>query len=197
MKLFSILIMTFLLAVSCTREQEKTTVPNSEEKNIFEEVKGQTLSNPNDAEAWYHLADLYERSGLYQEEIAALKKVTALAPKNGNAYSKLGNAYNRLGQYDEAINNFKIAIKFSPKNPVLYNNLAVSYGKTNKTDQEIAALEHAISLRPRYATARFNLGIAMLKKGKRDLAQKQYQELLKFDDGVAQSLKKEIDAQRK
>ncbi len=197
MKFFPIVILTFFLFVSCSGEKDKTTVPDSGEKNIFEEVKEQTVRNPNDAEAWYHLADLYERSELYQEEIAALKKVTALTPKNGNAYIKLGNSYNRLGQYKEAINNYKTAIKFFPKNPVLYNNLAFSYGKTNNIDQEISALEHAVSLRPRYATARFNLGVAMLKKGRRDQAQKQYQELLKFDEGAAQSLKKEIDAKRK
>ncbi len=213
MKLFPIVIVSVLLFVSCSEEKNKTAAPppDTGEKNIFEEVKEQTVRNPNDAEAWYHLADLYDRSQLYQEEIAALKKVVALTPKNGNAYSKLGDAYirlgnaysklgdaySRLGQYQEAINNFKMAVKFFPKNPVLYNNLAVSYGKIDNSDQEISTLEHAISLRPRYATARFNLGIAWLKKGKQDLAQKQYQELLKFDVGVAQSLKKEIDARRK
>ncbi len=199
MKIPSLLFMTFLLLVSCSEEKAttSTTAPDSGEKNIFEEVKEQTVRNPNDAKAWYHLADLYERSEVYQEEIAALKKVTALDPKNGNAYSKMGNAYNRLGQYEEAVKNFKMAIKIYPKNPVLYNNLAFSYGKLNKTDMEITTLDQAMSLRPRYATARYNLGIAMLKKGRKDMAQKQYQELLKFDEGAAQSLKKEIEAKRK
>jgi len=197
MKLFSIVIMTFLLLVSCTEKKEEATVPDSGEKNLFEEVKEQTIRNPNDAEAWYHLADLYERSELYKEEIAALKKVIAITPKNGNAYIKLGNACNRLGQYEEAIQYYKTAIKYFPKNPVLYNNLAVSYGKTKKVEEEISSLEKAISLRPRYATARYNLGVAMLKKGRPDLAKNQYHELLKFDEGVAQSLKKEIDAKRK
>ncbi len=197
MKLYPIVIMTFLLLFSCTEQKKEATVSDSGEKNIFEEVKEQTVRNPNDAEAWYHLADLYERSELYQEEIASLKKVIAITPQNGNAYIKLGNSYNRLGQYEEAIKNYKTAIKFFPKNPVLYNNLAVSYGKTNKVEEEISALEKAISLRPRYATARFNLGMVMLRKGRPDLAKNQYQELLKFDEGVAQSLKKEIDAKRK
>ncbi len=199
MKLLPIIIVTFLLLVSCTEEKSKTATPppDTGEKNIFEEVKEQTIRNPGDAEAWYHLANLYERSQLYREETDALKKVIALTPKDGNAYSKLGNAYNRLGQYEDAIKNYEIAIKYFPKNPVLYNNVAFSYGKTKRGDKEIAYLEKAISLRPRYATAHFNLGIVMLRKGRMDLAQKQYQELLKFDEGMAQSLKKEIDTKRK
>ncbi len=197
MKLLSVVIMTFLLLISCTQKKEEASAPDSGEKNIFEEVKEQTIRNPNDAEAWYHLADLYERSELYQEEIASLKKVIAITPKNGYAYIKMGNACNRLRQYEEAIKNYKTAIKYFPKNPLLYNNLAVSYGKTNKVEEEITMLEKAISLRPRYATARFNLGMVMLRKGRRDAAQKQYQELLKFDEGMAQSLKQEIDATRK
>jgi tetratricopeptide (TPR) repeat protein len=197
MKLLSIVIMTFLLLVSCTEKKEEAVSPDSGEKNIFEEVKEQTIRNPNDVEAWYHLADLYERSELYQEEITSLRKVIAITPKNGNAYIKLGNAYNRLGQYDEAVKNYKTAIKYFPKNPVLYNNLGVTYGKINKVAEEISALKKAISLRPRYATARYNLGVTMLKKDRADLAKNQYHELLKFDEGVAQSLKKEIDAKRK
>ncbi len=200
MKRLPVIVLLSLLFIACSQEKEQAaapTPPDTGEKNIFEEVKEQTVRNPNDPQAWYHLADLYERSELYREEIDALKKVTALEPKNGNAYSRLGNAYNRLGQYEEAVRNFQSAIKFNPKNPVLYNNLAVSYGKLNKSDKEISALDRAITLRPRYATARFNLGVAMLKKGRTDLAQKQYRELLKFDEGAAQSLKKEIEGKRK
>jgi tetratricopeptide (TPR) repeat protein len=90
-----------------------------------------------------------------------------------------------------------MAKKYLPKNPVLYNNLAVAYGKIGKTDDEIRELEKAISIRPRYATARYNLGIVFMKKGKRDLALHQYEELKKFDEVIANALKKEIDAKGK
>ncbi len=200
MKRFFVIALFPLLFIACSQEKETASAPappDTGEKNIFEEVKEKTIRDPNDAEAWYHLADLYERSAMYQEETAALNKVIALTPKNGNAYGRLGEAYNRLGQYEHAIKNFKTAIQYFPKNAVLYNNIAVSYGKLNNIDKEITFLEKAISLRPRYATAHFNLGIVMLKKGRKDMAEKQYQELLKFDEGAAQSLKKEIEAKRK
>ena len=195
-RVLTIIILSLLL-ISCSSEQKETPVPESTEKNLFEELRDQTTKNPKDAEAWYHLADLYERSEMYREEVDTLGKVLAIDPGKTYAYVKLGSAYNRLGQYEDAIKSFKTAIRYFPQNPVLYNNLAVSYGKINKADDEIAMLKKAISLRPQYATARYNLGIALLKRGDREGALKQYVEINKFDGGVAAALKKEIDARRK
>ena len=192
-----IVLITSLLLFACTGEKEKTAEPVNAEKTMFEELKEQTVKNPKDADAWYHLADLYERSEMYREEVDALRHVIAIKPEKGYTYMKLGTAYSRLGEYQDAIKQFNSAKKYLPKDPVLYNNLAVAFGKAGKPDDEIRELEKAISIRPRYATARYNLGMAFLKKGKRELALHQYDELKKFDEGIANALKKEIDAKRK
>jgi tetratricopeptide (TPR) repeat protein len=192
-----ILFMTSFLFFSCTKNKEEAPPPVDTEKNLFEELRDQTVKNPKDAEAWYHLSDLYERSEAYSEEVTALQKVIAIDPQRGYAYVKLGNAYSRLGQYQEGLASYRKAIKFFPKNPVLYNNMAIAYGKIGKTDDEILTLKKAIALRPRYSTARYNLGFALLKKGKRAEALTQYRELDKFDAGVAAALKKEIDKKEK
>ncbi|HUI68208.1 MAG TPA: tetratricopeptide repeat protein [Nitrospirota bacterium] len=191
-----LVFITPLLLFACTGEKEKTAEPVNAEKSIFEEVKEQTVKNPKDADAWYYLADLYERSQMYREEVDALQHVIAIKPEKGYAYMKLGTAYNRLGEYHNAIKQFTTAKKYLPKDPLIYNNLAVAYGKVGKTDDEIRELEKAISIRPHYATARYNLGIAFLKKGKRELALQQYDKLKKFDEAIANALKKEIDAKR-
>jgi tetratricopeptide (TPR) repeat protein len=194
MKLLILAVMTSVLLMACSKEPEKTQRQEMvTEQTLYEEVKTQTIKNPGDAEAWSHLADLYERSQMYREEAEAIQKVIAIDPQRGYAFVKLGNTYSRLGQYQEAIKNYTRALKFFPKNPVLYNNLAIAYGKTGKADDEIMALQKAIALRPRYSTARYNLGIALLKKGKRSEALIQYHEIDKFDAGVATALKKEID----
>ena len=198
MRSLIVLVMVCLLFMACSKEPEKTTEQEpTAEKTLFEEVKTQTIKNPNDAEAWSHLADLYERSAMYREEIDVLQKVIAINPQRGYAFVKLGNTYSRLGQYQDAIKSYEKAIKFFPKNPVVYNNLAVSYGKVGKTDAEITALQKAIALRPRYATARYNLGMALLKKGKRSEALIQYHEIETFDVSIAAALKKEIDGKGK
>jgi tetratricopeptide (TPR) repeat protein len=187
----------FLAFVSCSREPVKTAPPAvSEEQSVMEELLHQTAKDPKDAEAWYHLAVAYESAAMYRESADTLNKVIALDPGRGSAYLKLGTVSNRLGRYQDAVTNFLKAIKYFPRDPVLYNNLAVSYGKLGKIDDEISSLEKAISLRPRYATARYNLAIVLLNQGKRGQAMRQYDEIKKFDEGVAAALKKEIDAKR-
>jgi tetratricopeptide (TPR) repeat protein len=196
MKRLSLVPVAFFLLFSCSNEPERSAAPVSTEKSMLDELKDQTAKNPKDVEAWVHIADIYDRDAQYQDEIAALKKVITIAPDRKTVYLNLANTYSRLGQYHDAVVNYQIAIRSFPKNPVLHNNLAVAYGKSGDADNEIAALQKAIALRPRYSTARFNLGIALLKKGNKDLAMKQYDELKKFDEGAAASLKKEIDTKR-
>src|SRR5512143_1348313 len=93
-----------LAFLSCSKEPEKSPPPAvSEEKSVVEELLEQTLKNPKDAEAWYHLADVYERTARYREAADALDKVVALDPNRGSAYLKLGTVYNRLGRHQEAV----------------------------------------------------------------------------------------------
>lgn len=186
-----------ILLLACSSEPEKTSSPVVAEKSMLEELKERTAKNPKDAEAWIHLADLYDRDAMYSEELAALKNVIDADPGRKSVYLNLANTYSRLGKYQDAIANYQKVNAFYPKNPVPYNNLGVAYGKIGKIDREISSLKKAISLRTRYATARFNLGMAYLKKGNRDLAQQQYHEINTFDAGVAESLKKEIDTKGK
>ena len=91
-QLFALLIISLIL-ISCTSEQEQSAPPPAAtEKSLFDELKEQTIKNPNDAEAWYHLADMYERSEQFREEVDAPNKVIALKPDKGYPYAKLATA---------------------------------------------------------------------------------------------------------
>lgn len=190
-KLLAIAVVTLTL-VSCSGEKRETAAP-AEEKTDMEIMIQRITADQRDTEAWYRLADLYFRSGMYREEADALRKVVAIRPDMGYAYMELGSAYIRLGQYRESIEYFQKARKFFPNNPMLYNNLAVAYGKAGNVDKEITLLKKAIALRPRYATARYNLGMVSLRKGVGSEVLRQYEELKKFDEGAADSLKQELD----
>ena len=193
-------LLMFLVFVSllgaCTGEDQRQPQTLAPVKTDLELLLEQTAQNPKDADAWYHLADLYDRVELYEQEIDALKKVVALQPKRGYAYLRMGNACNRLGRYPEAVQSFGKAKPYQAKNPVLYNNLAFAYGKLGRTKDEIAALRKAIELRPRYATARFNLAVASLRNGDRGEALTQYKALNNIDGTLAAQLKKEIEHTR-
>src|ERR1700690_2474604 len=78
-------------------------------ESVFNEVNRTVQQNPNDADALFHLADLYDRNTMYQEAIATYKKVIKLKPDMGYAYFKMGTAYDRINQPSEALNAFKSA----------------------------------------------------------------------------------------
>jgi tetratricopeptide (TPR) repeat protein len=194
------LFLVVLPAASCKREEPPREVasgpsetPYSDE-SVFAEVQGRLRENPEDADALYHLADLYERGGQYPEAIEAYKKVVALKPDMGYAYFKMGTAYNQIDKPAEAAEAFEEAVKHLPDFAVAYNNLGVAYGKLGKLDEEIAVLKKAIELRPSYVAARYNLGMTYLKKGDRKAATKVYESLKALDEGVAEALMKEINS---
>jgi len=190
-------VLTSLMIVSCSHEEDQRQAQIiSRGTSDLEILTERTAKNPKDADAWYHIADLYDRTNNYQQEIEALRKVVAIQPKHGYAYFKMGTAHSRLAQYREAIKAFEKAKQFMPRNPVLFNNMALAYGKLNRPDDEIASLRTAIKLRPRYATARFNLGMVHLRTGNRQEALKDQKELQEIDITLAKELMKEIDKKR-
>ena len=201
-KIFVLIILAsaFLPAVSCKQEEHpagKTSVqavnPYSN-VSVFDEVKKELEKNPENVDALYHLADLYDRDSQYAEAIDAYKKVIKLKPDMGYAYFKMGTAYDRINQPAEAVNAFQKATRYMPNHPVLYNNMGVAYGKLGKFNEEISSLKKAIKLRPSYSTARYNLGMTYLKVRNKKAAMQEYEALKSFDEGTAEALLKEIKA---
>jgi len=198
LKLF-VIIFPLVSFLSCNNEEQKTEKTSSKSVNsetptsIFDEVKIKLQKDPNDSEALYHLADLYDRDAKYIEAIDTYQKVLALKPNDGYIYFKIGTAYDRLNKPADAVTAFNKATKFLPNHAVLYNNLGVAYGKLGKFDEEISALKKAIKIRPKYSAARYNLGITYLKKKNKKAAMQEYGSLMKFDEGAADALLKEIN----
>lgn len=198
-RLSAVLLVALSLLISCAKEEpatektppQKAVNPYSSE-STFDEMKKKLEKNPDDVDALYHLADIYDRNAQYPEAIDTYKKVAKLKPDMGYAYFKMGTAYDRLNQPAEAVNAFKTTIKYMPKFATAYNNLGVAYGKLEKYGDEVTALKKAISLRPNYSSARYNLGVTYLKTGNRKAAMQEYESLKKFDDGAAEALLKEI-----
>ena len=194
----SILMLLLFSIPSCSKGEEtakKTAGPAFNPysgESVFDEVQRKLKENPNDPDALFHMADLYERNAQYKEAIETYKKALKIRPGSGYIYFKIGTAYDRINQPAEAVTAFQSAIKLMPTNAVAYNNMGVAYGKLNKPDNEIAALKKAIKLRPRYSSARYNLGITYLKTGNKKEALKEYEALKDFDEGTAEALNKEI-----
>ncbi len=185
-----------LLAAGCSEKKAPAPAPPVAVKGDMELLVEQGQKDLKDAETWFHIADRYEMAQQYPQQLDALQKVIAAKPEMGYAYFKLANTYNRLGKREEAIKTFLEAKKHLPNNPVLYNNLGWTYGQVGRVKEQIAALRQAITLRSRYATARLSLGLVLLRQGDRKGAEEQQAALLAFDEGAAQTLKKEIEGKK-
>jgi tetratricopeptide (TPR) repeat protein len=192
-----VLILLLLAGFTSCSEERKPAVPAAEQKSDVELLRARIQKDPNDADALFHLAELYERAGLYKEAADAFGKTVAAKPEMGYAHFKLGTVYNRLGRYQDAVASFSKATHYVPNQPMAYNNMAFSLGKLGRTADEIRALKKAISLRPGYSIAHFNLGMAYLKEGRRDDALKEHAELKELDETLAATLKQQITARRK
>ena len=89
MRYFFILIILVAAILSCSEERPHTR-PAAEQKSDVELLRERIQKDPNDADALFHLAELYDRAGLYQEEAETLQKVVTLKPEWGYAHFKLG-----------------------------------------------------------------------------------------------------------
>ena len=102
-------VLVALILISCKNEappHEKAAPQKAEQQfgdTVFDEVKKKLEKDPNDVDALYHLADLYERSGQYGEAIEEYNKVIKLKPKMGYVYVKLGTAYDRFDKPSDAV----------------------------------------------------------------------------------------------
>ena len=199
----AILSLGFLFCVfamaSCQKSDQSSESKSTQTINpyatdtIFDEVYKHVQQNPADADALYHLADLYDRNAQYEEAIETYQKVVKLKPDMGYAYFKMATAYDRLNRPEEAVNAFKTAAKYLPNHPVLFNNMGIAYGKLGKLNEEISSLKKAITLRPSYSAARYNLGVTYIKTKNIAAARKEYDALKGFDEGAAEALLKEIE----
>src|SRR5208282_6074841 len=132
-----------VLPFSC-KEKEKTQAgkqgpvynPYTTE-SVYLETRQRVEAHPEDAEAWFHLANLYESNGQYAEAIDAYKKVAKLRPKQGFVYVKIGTAYDQIGKPKEAVEALKKAVHYMPGYAVAYNNLGIAYGKLGRNREEI------------------------------------------------------------
>jgi tetratricopeptide (TPR) repeat protein len=200
MKTLSVLlVIVAALSFSCkgketTQETKQGPVVNPySSESVYLDTRQRVEAHPEDADAWFHLGDLYERNGQYAEAIDAYKKVSKLRPSQGYVYVKIGTSYDRLGKPGEAVESLKKAVHYMPGYAVAYNNLGIAYGKLGRNREEIASLKKALQLRPSYVTARYNLGIAYLRVKDRKAALQQYGLLKNVETGAAEALKKEID----
>lgn len=124
-----------------TSEQKQLQAINQYEKL--------TATDPQNAENWTQLGNLYFDSGLYGKAIEAYRKSLELAPGNPNVWTDLGIMYRRSSNPEAALKSFEEAIKADPRHEQSrYNKGVVLMHDLNDTAGAIAAWEDLLRVNP-------------------------------------------------
>ncbi|MFH1983356.1 MAG: tetratricopeptide repeat protein [Pseudomonadota bacterium] len=115
---------------------------------IFE-LERLTNQNPNDAEAWTQLGNLYFDSENHEKAIEAYQKSLAMKPNDANVLTDMGVMYRRSGKPDEAIKAFDKAIAVDPRHEVArFNKGIVLMHDLNDIAGAVRSWEELVAVNP-------------------------------------------------
>lgn len=103
--------------------QEKT--PTDEQAREMLALEKDAENNPDHAETWVRLGNLYFDTNNYQKAIQAYNKSLALQPNNADVQTDLGVMYRRAGKPREAIKAFRAAVKIDPDHEIARFNIGI------------------------------------------------------------------------
>jgi len=103
---------------------------------------------PNDAIAWYNLADVHRLAGDDARSIDGFRRAAALAPDDHLNFLMLGRAYLGTGQPAEAMRHLERSLVLSPGEGATYSSIAAAHRAMGRPVDAIAAYELSFTLRP-------------------------------------------------
>jgi len=109
----------------------------------------QAGQNPESAQVWNELGELFFKTGAYDQAIHAFNKAIQLEPTFGWAYGNLARALSACGQYAEAIDLYKKSLDLlqtDKDKATIWNRLGNVYRKLNDYDNAIQAYQKAVIL---------------------------------------------------
>jgi Tfp pilus assembly protein PilF len=163
-----------------------SVLPPVEPLKKREEPPGTRLSDM--AEQEFLRGVSYEKSGMYEEAIAAYARALGINANYSDACVNLGLVYYRLGRYSKAVDAYKDAIRINPAIPSVYNKLGAAYIILGEYPLALDAFKQSITIDPRSPDTHFNLGVAFILSGDKNGALEQYILLKELDKSRAEKL---------
>ena len=115
---------------------------------IFE-LEKLTNQNPDDAEAWIQLGNLFFDSENFEKAINAYQKSLAIKPDNANVLTDMGVMYRRSGKPAEAVKAFDKAIAVDPSHEVSrFNKGIVLMHDMNDIAGAVQSWEELVAVNP-------------------------------------------------
>lgn len=99
------------------RAREKLISQPAWETDLFQEYRTLSIDFPDNPLPHYHLGDLYERQGKYEEAINEYEKTLARGLTNASLFKHLGNLYAFTRNNQAAIRNLEKSLELDPDQP--------------------------------------------------------------------------------
>ena len=103
---------------------KQETITEDQAKRILT-LEKELAANPDNADAWTQLGNLYFDTNNFESAIRSYKKSLELKPNNANVLTDLGVMYRRAGQPREAVKAFEKAIQIDPKHEIARFNAGI------------------------------------------------------------------------
>ncbi|MBT5310609.1 MAG: tetratricopeptide repeat protein [Verrucomicrobia bacterium] len=124
-------------------------------KNVFlNATKFQIEQDPNNADEWCFLGQVYLSNGAYSQAYKSLKKSIDLDPDNAKSYYYLGLYYRFTEDPSRAEYNFIKAIKIDNNNAKAHGNLGFIYIEKKRYNKSKLHFQRALEINPHDEIAR-------------------------------------------
>lgn len=142
----------------------------------------QTLEvEPDSFRAHGNLARVYQKKGMIDASMRAVKKTLELNPNDFKAYYNLGVISGEQGFAAEAISAYQKAIAMNPQFKNAHFNLGTIYKTQNRLEAAKQQFKKVVEIDPKDIEARNNLGVIYAMQGQLDAALAEWQQVVVLD----------------
>lgn len=167
---------------------------NNETDKALEYFKKAIECDPEFAEAYNKLGDIYMKKAKYDDAILAYQKSIELKPDVENSHFDLGCAYLQVGKITEAEHELQKALELDPNHFEIYGKLCAVYIEKKEYDKALECLNTLSKTDPTNIAIHFYKGLIFQAQGKKELATFEFGEvvarylsLLKFKPNFAEA----------
>ncbi len=134
--------------------------------------------DPDFAEAYNKLGDIYMKKARYDEAIEVYTKSAELKPDIENTHFDLGCAYLQTSRLDEAEKEFKTALDLDPHHYEIYGKLGALCIEKKEYEQALGFMHKMLVADPTAVAARYYNGLALYFMGKKAAASTEFREVI-------------------
>jgi tetratricopeptide (TPR) repeat protein len=156
-------------------------------RQAMQEYETASRLNPDFAEPYYNLGNLYRESGRLNTAMEYYRSALQRNPNYALAWNNLGLGYYVQGKLPEALDALKKTTQLKPYYVQAHNNLGVVYNAMGQPQNALREFQAAITLKPDYIDAYHNLGKTYAGMGRIPQAIQAFEQALQINPNDQQA----------